>query len=548
MKKPLYVYSLFGILTLFVLAMTTRIFIVDLFLYISILVLLPIGLHLTDQMSKWIRLLTLVYPIAAGSSVISHWYPIFSWGWCAFTILLALYGLTRFIKQGGMYMEESMIHFAWMYIAIGGMWFVAHAYNDPLMGFDSLIVVLTANHFHYASLFPLLFHGLLGRELKTQGQMLTPLYKIAGVIMLVMPLFIAIGITFARWMEIVGAVFFAFSLIIYAFFVWKTTFSTKQVVTKLLLVVSSLSAVMTIILSVIYAFGRWQGYETISIPTMVVTHGMVNVFGFSVLGMIGYMMLTNKNHVPISSIPFSNIKGTFPIGRHFFQGTIDEGATVLPTGMVDSMDMFTSTSFDPKVIHPLIRSFYENTMMFELDVTPHWHPILYPFAKLYKKLSHRMEQLNFPISSDTRKVEVESTILPLKDEIDGRDNVRAWIRTEKATKKAFYVAAYSTHTNNQTGERYYNIFFPLPFGGMTSVLRIAHFQDGGVHLTSLSHTKHATEQQGVYGRIGSWHIRLPINETIDVWVEDNVIKACHHSWLFGFCCLTLDYEIRRLSK
>lgn len=284
-----------------------------------------------------------------------------------------------------------------MYIAIGGTWFVAHAYNYSLMSFDSMIVVLTANHFHYASLFALLFHGLLGRELKSQGQILSPSYKVAGVIMLVIPLFIATGITYARWMEIVGAVLFAFSLIVHAILVWKATFSIQRVVTKILLIVSSLSVIMTILLSVIYAFGRWQGITTISIPTMVMIHGTVNVFGFSVLGIIGYMMLTNKQHVPISSIPFSNIKGTFPIGRRFFhkQGAIDEGVTVFPTGMVDSMDLFTSTSFNPNVIHPLIRSFYENTIMFELDVVPHWHPFFYPFAKLYKKLSQRMDEFSY---------------------------------------------------------------------------------------------------------------------------------------------------------
>ncbi|MBA4492705.1 YndJ family protein [Paenactinomyces guangxiensis] len=549
MKKVFYMYSIFGTVAWIVLAMTAQMFIVDLFLYISILVLIPMGLQITNQTGKWTRLLVIIYPIAAVSSVLSHWYPIFSWAWWVFTILLAFFGIAHFIKQGGMYIEENMINFAWMYTAIGGTWLVAHAYNYALMGFDSMIVVLTANHFHYASLFPLLFHGLLGRELKSQGKVLSAPYKAAGIIMLVIPLFIAIGITYARWMEIAGALLFACSLIAYAVLTWKSTISGQRLIAKILLNISSVSVTVTILLSVIYAFGRWQGMTTISIPTMIMIHGAVNVFGFSVPGMIGYLMLTNKQHVPVSSIPFSKIKGTFPVGRHFFhkQGAIDEGAASLPAGMVDSMDLFTSASFHPNAIHPLIRSFYENTMMFELDVVPRWHPLFYPVAKRYKKLSQRMEQMNFPVSSNDRKVEVESAIFPLKDETDGRTNVRAWIRSEQATKKAFYVAAYSTHTNNETGERYYNIFFPLPFGGMTSVLRITHFQEQGVHLTSLSHTKHVTEQQGVYGSIGSYHIRLPINETIDVWVEDHVIKACHHSWLFGFRCLTLNYEIRKLK-
>jgi hypothetical protein len=89
-----------------------------------------------------------------------------------------------------------------------------------------------------------------------------------------------------------------------------------------------------------------------------------------------------------------------------------------------------------------------------------------------------------------------------------------------------------------------NIAFPLPFSQMTSVLRIDHERGDGVRLTT---ARKATQDlrcdQGVYLAGLGLTVRLPIDETIDVWM-DGELRATHTMWICGFHYLTLTYVMK----
>jgi hypothetical protein len=141
----------------------------------------------------------------------------------------------------------------------------------------------------------------------------------------------------------------------------------------------------------------------------------------------------------------------------------------------------------------------------------------------------------------------------LKDASDKRQNVRGWVRVYTRTDEAVYVAAYSSHNYQQ--HAYMNIAFPLPFGNLTSILRLETHEGnkGGLLLTSFSSRE---GDQGVYFANRLLPLRLPINETITVYPEGIVydghpqnfplgeIHAKHQMWLFGVQFLTLHYSIK----
>lgn len=251
----------------------------------------------------------------------------------------------------------------------------------------------------------------------------------------------------------------------------------------------------------------------------------------------------NKGGFPMKDIPYSKIKGKRKIGKKFFEneGYI-ENTSNHPLGMVDSMTIFDREDFNHSDIHPLISEFYTSTIHYDMEVKESWLPLIKPFAMIYKKLSASMEQMNFPVSKTTTNTNIESEIYKILDKYDGRKNVRAWVRSDKKTGKAFYAAAYSTHSDKR-GERYFNVFFPLPFGGMTSILRIENYQESGVLLTSLKKMKRG--DQGVYMTVGSKTFKLPINETIWVTEKAGSLIAKHDSWLFGVKVLVLDYVMKK---
>ncbi|WP_174731839.1 hypothetical protein [Mesobacillus harenae] len=210
------------------------------------------------------------------------------------------------------------------------------------------------------------------------------------------------------------------------------------------------------------------------------------------------------------------------------------------------MNIFNRGDFKADNVDPQVKQFYTDTVDFDMDVKAEWNVFFYPAAKIYKKWSVRAEQMNFPVSDHQGITKIDSEIIKLNDFLDGRENVRAWIRSDRLNRKAFYAAAYSTFLSNEP-ERYYNVFFPLPFGGLTSILKITHFIETGVKLTSLSERRRA-DYQGVYQMIANVPLRLPINETICVWREGNEINATHVSWVFGIKALTLDYKIRKAKE
>lgn len=218
-----------------------------------------------------------------------------------------------------------------------------------------------------------------------------------------------------------------------------------------------------------------------------------------------------------------------------------------------SIAAYGRPDFDPTALDPQIVAFYEHTADYELWVYPDWQPRFRGLAQFYKRISTYLEQMNLPLSPESDEMHISSTILPLKEAVDGRAGVRGWVRRYPATGQAIYVAAYADH--QWEGETYMNIAFPLPFGNLASILHLEATQAGeGLLLSSFS-TRWG--DQGVYFATPWLSIRLPINETITVFpagaslegypttLPQGELVAQHCMWLAGLHCLTLYYSIRR---
>lgn len=93
------------------------------------------------------------FPLAAFCATAAFIYhsALFASGWFLYTIILALYGFTRLLKRGTVPLHELMIDGAWMYLALGGLWFWLYTADIQVMTFSPIIVLLTAIHFHYSA-------------------------------------------------------------------------------------------------------------------------------------------------------------------------------------------------------------------------------------------------------------------------------------------------------------------------------------------------------------------------------------------------------------
>lgn len=184
-------------------------------------------------------------------------------------------------------------------LAVGGAWYFADRAGLEPLGFDFLIVRLTAAHFHFAGFVLPIAAGLVlrygpGRILKWAA-----IGVVAG-----MPL-VATGITLTRMggrveVECVLALVFsgcALTIgIAQAVLAWKAR--TQSGMTRALLFISGASLTAGMVLAILYALRPWVALPSLHLPRMWAWHGSIQAFGFALCGMMGWLGWRRESDEP----------------------------------------------------------------------------------------------------------------------------------------------------------------------------------------------------------------------------------------------------------
>ncbi|HEX8921557.1 MAG TPA: YndJ family transporter, partial [Pyrinomonadaceae bacterium] len=428
--------------------------------------------------------------------------------------------------------------------------------------FGDTIVLLTAIHFHYAGFAAPIIVGMTGRMLVDEDVRARRLLWISCVAVITGTPLVAAGITFSPGLALVGACVIAVGLwLLAALVVWRVLYSLpSHAGARVMLLISSASSCAAMVLACLYAYSIVAGRLILSIPQMAMFHGVANALGFSLCGLIAWCFIKPEARTLLPGLPFSVLSSRGYVGPNYFeQHKAISNSKVKPRGLVDDLNTYRRADFDPATIHTDVRDFYEQTDRYGLLVRPRWSPGFRLGGRIAHRLGTLVGQMRLPVAAEHSEDRIESRILPIEDSVDGREGVRAWVRTYEGTKKAMYVAAYATH--RERGDTYMNIAFPYPGGNVSSILHMRALGEEkgasrGVILSTLPGV-HAGGDQGVYFANRLLPVRLPINETITVWAVDKsdapfnvpvttanaLVLARHEMWLFGIKFLELDYEI-----
>lgn len=462
--------------------------------------------------------------------------------WFVVTGLLAMYGLRRGFPNAHR-PDELAISVALLYLPVAGFALVAHR-AGVTFGFGATTMLLTVVHFHYAGCALPAFVGLLGRE---SGVSRT--YRGLLAIVLVGPGMIGVGIAFSPLIELTSAATFGVVVAGIAIYTLASV-SPRNGLGYVFVSVAAIAIVSSMGVIVAYLGSRFLSSTLVTFETVLRGHGLLNAVGFALFGLVGWRVLNPPIEAPPLGMPISRITSNGRVGADYLEryDLVDDGNA---TGMVDSFSAFDGPSIEPSGIDTVVRAFYERTAHFDLHIEPTWRPGFRLVAGLYARLGRRVEQMNFPV--DSRDPErLSSRIVPVHDGSDGRENVRAWIRTYDETGDAIYVALYANHElDDQT---YMNIAFPLPLSNLTSVLRVEPLGVGNPDGVRLS-TK-GDGDAGIYVRTPIGPLRIPMNETIRVWAsgmgeafpdgfddDGSDLFARHEMSIFGRRFLQLDYRI-----
>ncbi|MEK4229672.1 YndJ family protein [Solibacillus sp. FSL H8-0538] len=423
------------------------------------------------------------------------------------TLIIALIGIKRFLRRGFTNIAEITIDVAFVYMLIGGLWFFAYTAGIDT-GFSPIITWLTAIHFHYSGFLLNVSVGLFGRISQSKWYMPVAILMMAGL-----PL-VAVGITFSRIIEIVSVLLYIVAIYTLLILTLRTHLSRVQ---GFCLRLSIVALCVSILWSLLYAFGNLNGMHIVSIPDMLAFHGWINCIFFGVLTMLAWAIQTPETTQRPFDFPVSQIRGKLPLSKK------------TNLGLVDRLSDYCETGNLPKSI----AHFYEQTNSYTLHASVQWHKWFKLFAFIYKGISNIIKQINLPLGR--QRVEMTGVMVAVDAAIDGRSTPRAWIR--KIGDETVFTAIYSQHTSDKT---YMNIALPLPFSAMTGILSL-YEEDGKLHLTS-----NASGDAGTYLAFKKAVFKLPIHEHFIIEEQSPIhLTAVHKMHIFGIPFLHIDYEIFR---
>lgn len=214
-------------------------------------------------------------------------------------------------------------------------------------------------------------------------------------------------------------------------------------------------------------------------------------------------------------------------------------------GIVADFDDLAGPTFDPSLVHPLVREFYEHTSRFKLSITPEWKRWMRLPYRIYRStVAQRLGQANAPFEQEEVQEGVVSWIDTIDIDNDGVADFRAWIRAYE-NGEPLYVGIYTTRRIEDA--TYVSVGFPLPSGNFTATLLPTNHRDDGLLLSSHTDMPYAGHYLSAIeeGDVLTTLQLASFGEEIEVFVQNDELMTEHRFSLFGSAFMTLHYVIQR---
>jgi hypothetical protein len=269
--------------------------IIELLFLFAALVIVPLGLELTDLVSPGIRSVFLhpLQAIAMLAVSTAFWLPpghnavVLSVPWLAFCVALASarYAHRRNRSRST---HSLVIDVGHADLVLGAAWLVASRAGVRPMGFQEPIILLTAVHLHYSGFAAALIAAATWNELESKRLRMPGLPMLVWLVAL-LPFVLAAGFVFSPALRFAAAVSLSACVTALALILWWVArdWSTTP---RIYLRAASLAAVSAFSLAGLYAFSEYFDRDWITIPGMSNSHGLLNGMGFVLLGLLGWVL------------------------------------------------------------------------------------------------------------------------------------------------------------------------------------------------------------------------------------------------------------------
>jgi YndJ-like protein len=214
--------------------------------------------------------------------------------WLVTMGLLALIGLRRLVRHRGGPLSEICLAAGMVYGVVGSGWAVLDRAGVRPLGFEPVIVLLTAIHFHYAGLLLPALTGFAAREIEGRAAATACVGVIVGV-----PL-VAVGITATQvdlgvWLECSAAwLTSAAGLMTAALYVGLAGQPRWPRAVRGLWCVAASALTLGMVLAALYAARFLVPLPWLDIPWMRAVHGTANAMGFTLAALVGWCLADSR--------------------------------------------------------------------------------------------------------------------------------------------------------------------------------------------------------------------------------------------------------------
>ena len=276
--------------------------------FFAMLVIVPLGLSLVTAGEQAISLLlyraaVLVQPAAAVIAIASFFIekgPLsasLAAFWLVISGVVALLGLSRLTARGLFPLYESSIDAGLLYLPVAGGWLIVYRLGVQPFDYGETIILLTVIHFHFAGFAAPLIAGLTGKLLTTTNHPPGRSYVFVVIALVAAMPLVAAGITFSPLIGLVGTILIAAGLIALAVLtVTRVLPAVSAVSARPLLLVAALSSCAAMVLACLYSYSLVAHVLILRIPTMAMTHGLLNAFGFATCSLLAWAIIDAKKN------------------------------------------------------------------------------------------------------------------------------------------------------------------------------------------------------------------------------------------------------------
>jgi hypothetical protein len=160
------------------------------------------------------------------------------------------------------------------------------------MGIQEPIGLLTAGHFHFAGFATaMIASSRASLDRTAEGgcpHMSSKWLRWVVLLAVGMPFLVAVGFVASPALKMVAGAMFAASVAGLAMFVWNCEVEDRRARGFLRAAVGAVFA--GAVLAGVYAVADFVGSDVLTIPRMASTHGILNGFGFCLLGLLGWLV------------------------------------------------------------------------------------------------------------------------------------------------------------------------------------------------------------------------------------------------------------------